>query len=263
MEVNNDPFQEKIDKMRREIKGDIVHEDSYVYNNKQRVHILIEHHLWYHVHALFESDNKLNLSLRCKIGESITLNSALATSERFIKTLKKTENSHKTGLDQYGDFYCDFKFVNGEDIYSNPDKYLNIADHIFIQRKKIYHHHGIFAGNNRVIHISQSQPGQGKQGSTLLEHDWEKFLTKNPGVITLRMYALHRDRESIIENARQLVDKKFRRGKYDIIKMNCEAFPHYIWTGKDFSSQVRWIFRKFNVLRFFFNVRYIIKFKPF
>jgi hypothetical protein len=255
-------FDEKVFKFKNSLSGTIVYEEYIRINKDQNVCFFIEKNWIYHVHALFESDNKLDLCLTTTFADTLFLKNDKVKLDNFKSLLEKEDISNRNDIAQLGDFFCDYKLKGIPDLHHSPDKYLNHGDHIFIHRRNIYYHHAIYVGDGKVVHMSKN--GQrNKLESAVYEHNWETFLDKTPGTISVRVYVFKEDRERLVKLSKSLAEKRFLSGRYDVIKQNCESFSHFVWTGRNFSAQTRYVFRKFNVLRFFLGASHFIRFKIF
>ncbi|RAX55310.1 hypothetical protein CCY99_01005 [Helicobacter sp. 16-1353] len=106
---------------------------------------------------------------------------------------------------------------------------IKIGSHLEVDRKKFYDlidytHHGIYIGNNQVIHYS---------GNKIVEQDTlENFLNGNNYRIIEHSNRL--DTNSILKNA----TSKLGESKYDFLQNNCEHFAVWCATGKHISKQV-------------------------
>jgi hypothetical protein len=111
---------------------------------------------------------------------------------------------------------------------------LKLGDHIVVYTEQVYHH-GIFIGENRVIHVIDETPA-------INECSLNKFIDMGGYRDTLYGIVNHVIHEGTSEDAfhdatinhakfclEHLAATKFR--KYDVISNNCECFVWYIITG--------------------------------
>jgi cell wall-associated NlpC family hydrolase len=102
------------------------------------------------------------------------------------------------------------------------------GDHIYIYQRHRgikYTHHGIYIGDNRVIHYCK---GKIKRGKIYKESKWKgkKIHTKSHK----KKYSSDR----IIKRAKSRLGEK----KYHLLFNNCEHFAYWCTTGKHKSKQV-------------------------
>lgn len=129
-----------------------------------------------------------------------------------------------------------------DDCKTNPDKYLNIGDHVYITRKcGIYHHDAIYLGNKRVVHIfgDMSQ----KTNVKAKEDDWTNFVGLNDegdvswfGTLYVVVYRLKiRSQKEIVSEALKLASELYGEGKYHLLDNNCQHFASFCCTGVEIS----------------------------
>ena len=114
----------------------------------------------------------------------------------------------------------------------NKKKYKLVpGDHVYVKRpKKFYTHHGIYAGNGKVIHFTGSI--REKEHPMVRETDIEKF-AKN-GIVKPRIY------KNRIPHGKTLLTakKSLSYDRYSFFWNNCEHFATYCALGKKRSGQV-------------------------
>ncbi|MDX1708431.1 MAG: lecithin retinol acyltransferase family protein [Desulfobacterales bacterium] len=110
-------------------------------------------------------------------------------------------------------------------------KELIAGDHIYVKRKGyFYSHHGIYAGNGRVLHFRGAV--QEKKDPTVILSDVDTFL-KN-GRLQRRTYKQRLPHAQSVKIARAHLAQK----GYSLVFNNCEHFATYCATGKKKSPQV-------------------------
>lgn len=123
-------------------------------------------------------------------------------------------------------------------------KYPVLGDHIRVERYGgIYYHHGIYVGNNKVIHFAPTSGGEiiNWSEAKVIESSLEDFL--KDGEVEVRQYTdeemleLYSPKE-IVENARHCLGYT----NYNLIFNNCEHFANSCTTGKHRSPQVEELF---------------------
>ena len=106
------------------------------------------------------------------------------------------------------------------------------GDHIYVRRKgRFYTHHGIYAGDGKVIHVT---------GSLREKVDPEVRETDLPGVLkggTLKRR--HYKKRLPASETVRIAEKHISDKSYSMIWNNCEHFATYCVTGKRKSKQVR------------------------
>lgn len=99
-----------------------------------------------------------------------------------------------------------------------------LADHLFI-RRNVYTHHGIYVGNNEVIHYSQAVDGMIWIHNVSLE----EFADGNT------VYYLPRSKSPLRFTAQEAVDRAWSRvgeENYNLLINNCEQFVRWCRCGK-------------------------------
>ncbi len=112
------------------------------------------------------------------------------------------------------------------------EKDLNSGDHIFVRRKgPLYSHHGIYAGEGKVIHFKGAE--REKRDPAVIITDIDNFL--NGGKLRRRNHKKRLAHSESLRIAREHLSKK----GYSLRVNNCEHFATYCATGKKKSRQVR------------------------
>ena len=103
----------------------------------------------------------------------------------------------------------------------------------------MYYHHGIYIGDNTVIHFASNTPGYETDPNfaEVCETTLEGFL--KGGALEVREYSNEelkdkRDNQAIIDYAKSAIGRK----GYNLITNNCEHFSNECAFGKAYSSQV-------------------------
>lgn len=110
---------------------------------------------------------------------------------------------------------------------------LQPGDHVYVRRySRFYSHHGIYMGNNRVVHHTGLGEKEKKNPSVKVT-GLEEFLKGS----TLRR-CNYKERLPNDETLK-LVREYLTDGDYSLIFNNCEHFATYCATGKKKSRQVR------------------------
>lgn len=119
-----------------------------------------------------------------------------------------------------------------------------LGDHIRVERYGgLYYHHGIYVGNNKVIHFAPESGGEiiNWEAAEVVETSLETFL--KGGEPEVRQYSdeerleLYSPKE-IVQNAKHCLGYK----NYNLIFNNCEHFANSCTTGKHRSPQVEEVF---------------------
>lgn len=119
-----------------------------------------------------------------------------------------------------------------------------LGDHIRVERHGgLYYHHGIYIGNNKVIHFAPLSGGEiiNWSEAKVIETSLEDFL--KDGEIEVRQYTddelmeLYSPKE-IVQNAKHCLGYT----NYNLIFNNCEHFANSCTTGKHRSPQVEELF---------------------
>lgn len=149
---------------------------------------------------------------------------------------------------------------------------LEPGDHIYSYRNKhIYSHHGIYVGDNKVIHFTRTQDDHQKNHDLTIsckECGLEEPNNKHGGVVKccldcfLKGHRLFRFRygvsssqfvtnrsgtcstgtcrhspDEVVRRATELLHSTEGFGEYDLLHNNCESFAVYCKTGKRLSLQ--------------------------
>jgi hypothetical protein len=107
---------------------------------------------------------------------------------------------------------------------------LNLGDHIYVKRK-LYSHHGIYAGDGNVIHYTGET--KEKRNPSVSKTALEDFL--KGGKLKRRHYKKRLPPSETLS----LAKKHFADRSYSLTLNNCEHFATYCATGKKKSTQVR------------------------
>ena len=111
------------------------------------------------------------------------------------------------------------------------EKDLNPGDHIYVKRNGLfYSHHGIYAGDGKVIHYKGTE--KEKKDPVIRETDMDEFL--NGGRLKKRYY---KNRLPHPETLRLATEHLSNKG-YSLVFNNCEHFATFCATGKKKSRQV-------------------------
>jgi cell wall-associated NlpC family hydrolase len=107
---------------------------------------------------------------------------------------------------------------------------LSLGDHIYVKRL-LYSHHGIYAGDGKVIHYTGEE--KEKKDPSVRETEINDFL--KGGKLKKRNYKRRLPSYETLSLAKEhLFDKC-----YSLTLNNCEHFATYCATGKKKSNQVR------------------------
>lgn len=100
-----------------------------------------------------------------------------------------------------------------------------LGAHIFVRQKRfgvLYQHHGIYVGNNRVIHVMHNEVRE-----TTLKKFRDMSKSHTYGILHTPRNG---SRRKVVERAeRALAKKKFR---YNLIFSNCEHFARWCRSGQ-------------------------------
>ena len=107
---------------------------------------------------------------------------------------------------------------------------LRPGDHIYVKRR-LYSHHGIYAGDANVIHYTGEE--KEKKDPLVREADMEDFL--KGGKLKRRDYRKRLPPSETLSLAKEHLSDK----SYSLTLNNCEHFATYCATGKRKSKQVR------------------------
>ena len=109
------------------------------------------------------------------------------------------------------------------------------GDHICVKRKrKFYTHHGIYAGDGKVIHFSGSM--REKKDPQVRETDLSRFLRGG------KLKRCDYDRRLTGAETAGIARGQLHNGGYSMLWNNCEHFAAFCATGKKRSRQVRKVF---------------------
>lgn len=114
-------------------------------------------------------------------------------------------------------------FLNSYDV----EGVLEEGDHVVVDRG-IYTHHGVYVGNNELIHYAGS-PGT---SGTISRIKLERFARKDP----FWVYD-HDERFSRAETVER-AESRLGENEYNLAFNNCEHFAHWCCTGTEWSNQV-------------------------
>lgn len=119
---------------------------------------------------------------------------------------------------------------------SSADDYLKPLDVIKISRG-LYHHVGIYLGNNWVCQI----PGEksGNKGTSMAQKETLNnfFLNETGNIVVCRSVVPFKEKEQIIQHIARSIVGEFGKGEYDLIGNNCEHFANALVFGMNFSLQ--------------------------
>ena len=107
---------------------------------------------------------------------------------------------------------------------------LSLGDHIYVKRL-LYSHHGIYAGDGKVIHYTGEE--KEKKDPSVRETDIDGFL--KGGKLKKRNYKRRLPSSETLSLANEHLSDK----NYSLTLNNCEHFATYCATGKKKSNQVR------------------------
>jgi hypothetical protein len=107
---------------------------------------------------------------------------------------------------------------------------LSLGDHIYVKRL-LYSHHGIYAGDGKVIHYRGEE--KEKKDPSVRETDIDGFL--KGGKLKKRDYK----RRLPVSETLSLAKEHLSGKGYSLTLNNCEHFATYCATGKKKSNQVR------------------------
>lgn len=96
------------------------------------------------------------------------------------------------------------------------------GDHLYVNHK-FYNHHGIYVGNNKVIHYLS-------KGISLT--DMETFGRGYP--VKIKQHIFQKDKNEIVSRAYS----RLGENRYNLIFNNCEHFATWCCTGVSVSMQV-------------------------
>lgn len=227
----------------RQLYGSIFYYYGTLYTKtNQRFAIIINKVVWYSIRLVFEIDERCNELEVYKISEHWTEKGAFEKKDiiidKLVNSLQPKYDELEIKVPGLGStmyysslFYagCYIKMPN--DVYDNPDKYLKPGDYVLITRRlsnfNLYHHAGIYIGENKIIHISApNNDGKFKSCSQVLETDFAKFYkTKDTEIVVWVCFFKKKTREQIIDTANQL--KGTQVGEYNFVLKNCQHFSSF------------------------------------
>eukprot|EP00005_Dracoamoeba_jomungandri_P001221 CAMPEP_0174251202 /NCGR_PEP_ID=MMETSP0439-20130205/1105_1 /TAXON_ID=0 /ORGANISM="Stereomyxa ramosa, Strain Chinc5" /LENGTH=208 /DNA_ID=CAMNT_0015331463 /DNA_START=13 /DNA_END=639 /DNA_ORIENTATION=+ len=112
--------------------------------------------------------------------------------------------------------------------FRNPDKRedLEVGDHIYCWRYLTFKHHGVYVGDDRVVHFTKNIQGAFDVQETSLD----SFLCG--GSLYIKKYKRKSvlPTKRVVKNARVLVG--CFQGTYDVFCFNCEHVASWCKTGK-------------------------------
>jgi len=104
-----------------------------------------------------------------------------------------------------------------------------LAAHLLAPRR-LYTHHGLYVGGNRVIHYAGLS--EGLHGGSVEEVSLECFAGGRG--IRVRVEAARFDREEVLQRARRRLGER----RYRVLSNNCEHFCEWCLRGESRSTQV-------------------------
>jgi cell wall-associated NlpC family hydrolase len=107
---------------------------------------------------------------------------------------------------------------------------LSLGDHIYVKRL-LYSHHGIYAGDGKVIHYTGEE--KEKKDPSVRETNIDGFL--KGGKLKKRNHKRRLPSSETLSLAKEHLSDK----NYSLTLNNCEHFATYCATGKKKSNQVR------------------------
>lgn len=118
---------------------------------------------------------------------------------------------------------------------------MQIGDHIFVSRPvfgphgRFYTHHGIYVGEQQVIHY-----GGYANGFSSSDADQQVALVsldsfRSGQTIQVRQHAMRFSRQAVVRRARS----RLGENDYSLLWRNCEHFATWCWTNEERSEQVR------------------------
>ena len=115
----------------------------------------------------------------------------------------------------------------------------NVGDHIYVDKYLgIYTHHGIYIGDEKVIHYSGL--ANGFESGKIEEIGLAEF-KKGSNYLTKYIYdenSFFYQRHKIVERAKS----RLNEDSYNLFRNNCEHFAHWCVTGENYSTQIAGVF---------------------
>lgn len=109
----------------------------------------------------------------------------------------------------------------------NVDGILEVGDHVVVDRV-LYTHHGVYIGNNKLIHYS----GEGGTIGEVAEISLEDFVKGDEFWVYKHEHPL--SKEKIVKRAKSRLGENL----YNMTLNNCEHFCHWCCTGRSWSNQI-------------------------
>jgi len=111
---------------------------------------------------------------------------------------------------------------------------LNPGDHILVRRFGLaYSHHGVYLGEERVVHYAECRGLSKKLHSRIVETHLDDFL--RGGELRRRDHPNPSPRHRTLRRAKRLLSRR----RYSLLWNNCEHFASYCSTGRRKSPQVQ------------------------
>ncbi len=109
------------------------------------------------------------------------------------------------------------------------------GDHIRVRRNRMYHHHGVYIGNGRVIHFSGTGSEISAGGRVIVEDSIADF-AKDGVVMVLNVPP---DKRLSLETILARAKSRLGETDYNLIDNNCEHFASWCVEDKPISKQVK------------------------
>lgn len=244
-------FENSIKELSNNQWGTVIFSSGVLYTSKkQRFAIVVNRVVWYAVRLALEIDERCNEIEVYKISEHLTEAMAMEKKESIVRNLSSSPPQFekcdikvpRLGSTIYSSIYyagCYLKMPMG--VYESPDRYLKKGDHVMVARRisnfNIFHHAGIYVGNEKIIHITnQNDDGSFKSNSAVHKTSFSEFYkTKDTEILVWCNFFKLKKPEEICGTAESLIGK--RQGEYNFVLKNCQHFSCYCQMGIEFAPE--------------------------
>ncbi len=159
-------------------------------------------------------------------------------SDSLLQLAYFMENSHslKDSMKRLKMMFDDVKGIQvaAPQVREWEEREPSLGDHIRVRRNWLYSHHGVYVGNNEVIHFTSSGNDVSSRNRVIKKQSLAEFARGD--VVTVLKVAPEK-RLLADETVRRAESQLERRG-YHLFLFNCEHFANWCVEDRMFSEQV-------------------------